>query len=66
LKDQRDKGCFVLVKDTENNNYFVYFKDTKHSYADLLTYSDSFTDKEKDVLFQAIADSIPEGATIVS
>lgn len=64
LKDQRDKGCFVLVKDTEHNNYFVYFKDTKYPYADPLTYSDSFTDKEKDVLFQAIADSIPEGATI--
>lgn len=58
LKGKESKGYFEVVKDLEDNNYSVHFKpaDSKNPNA--------FTQEEKAILFQAVADVIPDGANL--
>ena len=58
LKGQRDKGYFEIVKDLEDNNYSIHFKPTDSKNPN------AFTEEEKNILFQAAADVIPEGANL--
>ena len=58
LKGQKDKGYFEVVKDTEDNNYSVHFKPTDSKNPN------AFTQEEKTILFQTVADIIPEGANL--
>ena len=58
LKGQKDKGYFEVVKDLENNNYSIHFKPTDSKNPN------AFTEEEKNILFQAAADVIPEGANL--
>ena len=58
LKGQKDKGYFEVVKDMEDNNYSIHFKPTDSKNPN------AFTEEEKNTLFQAAADVIPEGANL--
>lgn len=58
LKGQKDKGYFEVVKDLEDNNYSIHFKPTDSKNPN------AFTEEEKNILFQAAADIIPEGANL--
>lgn len=58
LKGQKDKGYFEVVKDLEDNNYSIHFKPTDSKNPN------AFTEEEKNILFQAAADVIPEGANL--
>lgn len=58
LKGQKDKGYFEIVKDLEDNNYSIHFKPTNSKNPN------AFTEEEKNILFQAAADVIPEGANL--
>lgn len=58
LKGQKDRGYFELVKDNEPGNYSVHFKPTDKNNPN------AFTQAEKDLLFQSIADLVPEGGNL--
>ena len=58
LKGQEERGYFELVKDDEGRNYSVHFKPTDSSNPN------AFSEEEKQLLFQAIADLIPEGGEL--
>lgn len=58
LKGKENKGYFEVVKDLEDNNYSVHFKPTDSKN------SNAFTQEEKSILFQAVADVIPDGANL--
>ena len=58
LKGKENKGYFEVVKDLEDNNYSVHFKPTDSKNPD------AFTQEEKIILFQAVADIIPYGANL--
>lgn len=58
LKGKENKGYFEVVKDLEDNNYSVHFKPTDSKN------SNAFTQEEKAILFQAVADIIPDGANL--
>ncbi len=58
LKGKENKGYFEVVKDLEDNNYSVHFKPTDSKNPD------AFTQEEKTILFQAVADIIPYGANL--
>lgn len=57
IKGKRNKGYFELVKDHEGANYSVHFKSAKAT-------SDNFSAAEKEILFKAIAEAIPEGGIL--
>ena len=56
LKNKPDIGYFEVVRDTEEGRYYVYFnpKDKDNPNA--------WSEEEKEILFQAVADMIPSGA----
>lgn len=58
LKGKESKGYFEVVKDLEGNNYSVHFKPTDSKNPN------AFTQEEKAILFQAVADVIPDGANL--
>lgn len=58
LKGKENKGYFEVVKDLEDNNYSVHFKPTDSKNPN------AFTQEEKTILFQAVADVIPDGANL--
>lgn len=58
LKGKESKGYFEVVKDLEDNNYSVHFKPTDSKN------SNAFTQGEKTILFQAVADVIPDGTNL--
>lgn len=58
LKGKESKGYFEVVKDLEDNNYSVHFKPTDSKNPN------AFTQEEKTILFQAVADVIPDGANL--
>lgn len=58
LKGKENKGYFEVVKDLEDNNYSVHFKPTDSKNPN------AFTQEEKTILFQAVADIIPYGANL--
>lgn len=58
LKGKENKGYFEVVKDLEDNNYSVHFKPTDSKNPN------AFTQEEKTILFQAVADTIPYGANL--
>ena len=58
LKGKESKGYFEIVKDLEDNNYSVHFKPTDSKNPN------AFTQEEKAILFQAVADVIPDGANL--
>ena len=58
LKGKENKGYFEAVKDLEDNNYSVHFKPTDSKNPN------AFTQEEKAILFQAVADIIPDGANL--
>lgn len=58
LKGKENKGYFEVVKDLEDNNYSVHFKPTDSKNPN------AFTQEEKAILFQAVADIIPDGANL--
>lgn len=58
LKGNESKGYFEVVKDLEDNNYSVHFKPTDSKNPN------AFTQEEKAILFQAVADVIPYGANL--
>lgn len=58
LKGKESKGYFEVVKDLEDNNYSVHFKPTNSKNPN------AFTQEEKAILFQAVADVIPDGANL--
>ena len=58
LKGQKDRGYFELVKDNEPGNYSVHFKPADKNN------SSAFNQEEKALLFQSIADLIPEGGNL--
>ena len=55
LKGQEEKGYFEVVKDFEEGYYSVHFKPTDSDNPH------AFSEKEKDILFKAVADVIPVG-----
>lgn len=55
LKGQENKGYFEVVKDFEDGYYSVHFKPTDADNPH------TFSEKEKDILFKAVADVIPVG-----
>lgn len=58
LKGKESKGYFEVVKDLEDNNYSVHFKPTDSKNPN------AFTQEEKAILFQVVADVIPDGANL--
>lgn len=58
LKGKESKGYFEVVKDLEDNNYSVHFKPTDSKNPN------AFTQEEKAILFQAVADVIPDGTNL--
>ena len=58
LKSQKSKGYFELVKDHEDGFYSVHFKPVDSNNPN------AFTEEEKSILFQAVADAIPTGGKI--
>lgn len=58
LKGQESRGYFELVKDLEDNYYSVHFKPADKENPN------AFSKEEKQVLFQALADMIPDGAYV--
>ena len=56
LKNKPDIGYFEVVKDDEDGHYYVYFnpKDKDNPNA--------WSEEEKEILFQVVADMIPSGA----
>lgn len=58
LKGKESKGYFEVVKDLEDNSYSVHFKPTDSKNPN------AFTQEEKAILFQAVADVIPDGANL--
>lgn len=58
LKGKESKGYFEVVKDLEDNDYSVHFKPTDSKNPN------AFTQEEKAILFQAVADVIPDGANL--
>ena len=58
LKGKESKGYFEVVKDLEDNNYSVHFKPTDSKNPN------AFTQEEKAILFQAVADVIPDGVNL--
>ena len=57
IKGDEEKGYFEVVKDNEDGYYSVHFKT-----ADFV--NNPFTQEEKDALFKAIVDAVPEGSKI--
>lgn len=58
LKGHKDKGYFEVVKDFEQGCYSVHFKPEDSNNPN------AFTKEEKEILFQAVADTIPEGGKL--
>lgn len=58
LKGQEERGYFEVVKDFEEGYYSVHFKPTDSDNPH------AFSEKEKDILFKAVADVIPLGAYV--
>lgn len=58
LKGHKDKGYFEVVKDFEQGYYSVHFKPEDSNNPN------AFTKEEKEILFQAVADTIPEGGKL--
>lgn len=58
LKGQKSKGYFEVVKDFENNYYSVHFKPTDSDNPN------AFSKEEKEILFQAVADTLPVGSKL--
>jgi hypothetical protein len=58
LKDGKDKGYFEVVKDDEDSFYSIHFKPKDSNNPN------AFTLKEKDILFKAAANVIPNGARL--
>lgn len=57
LKGQEDRGYFEVVKDIEDGYYSVHFKPRNDN-------KNEFSPEEKDILFQAVADIIPNGGKL--
>lgn len=57
LKGQEDRGYFEVVKDIEDGYYSVHFKPRNNN-------KNEFSPEEKDILFQAVADIIPNGGKL--
>lgn len=58
LKGQQERGYFEVVKDDEDGFYSVHFKPTDANNPN------AFSKEEKNILFQAVADIIPNGARL--
>ena len=58
LKGQKSKGYFEVVKDFEDNYYSVHFKPTDSDNPN------AFSKEEKEILFQAVADTLPVGSKL--
>jgi hypothetical protein len=58
INGKEEKGYFEVVKDAEDNYYSVHFKPVDKNNPK------AFTDEEKEILFRAIADTIPDGAYV--
>ena len=58
LEGQEEKGYFELVKDMEDRNYSVHFKPTDSSNPN------AFSEQEKQILFQAVANLVPNGGRL--
>ena len=58
LKGQKNKGYFEVVKDFEDNYYSVHFKPTDSDNPN------AFSKEEKEILFQAVADTLPVGSKL--
>lgn len=58
ITGQEQKGYFELVKDQEDGQYAVHFKPTDKNNPK------AFTNQEKDILFKAAAEILPEGAKL--
>lgn len=56
LKNKPDIGYFEVVKDDEDGRYYVYFKPKDKDNPN------TWSEEEKEILFQAVADMIPSGA----
>ena len=56
LKNKPDIGYFEVVKDDEDGRYYVYFKPKDNDNPN------AWSEEEKEILFQAVADMIPSGA----
>ena len=56
LKNKPDIGYFEVVMDAEDGRYYVYFKPKDKDN------SNAWSEEEKEILFQAVADMIPSGA----
>lgn len=61
LKGQKERGYFELVKDNEEGYYSVHFK-PQNPDGTLSWDPNSFSSEEKALLFQQLADLIPEGS----
>lgn len=58
LKGQKSKGYFEVVKDFEDGYYSVHFKPTDSDNPN------AFSKEEKEILFQAVADTLPVGSKL--
>lgn len=58
ITGQEQKGYFELVRDQEDGQYSIHFKPTDKNNPK------AFTDQEKDILFKAVAEILPEGARL--
>lgn len=58
ITGQEQKGYFELVKDQEDGQYAIHFKPTDKNNPK------AFTNQEKDILFKAAAEILPEGAKL--
>ena len=58
LRGQEGRGYFELVKDLEPGNYSVHFKPSES------TNPRAFSEIEKQALFQAVANAVPEGRNL--
>ena len=56
LKNKPDIGYFEVVMDAEDGHYYVYFKPKDKDNPN------AWSEEEKEILFQAVADMIPSGA----
>lgn len=57
LRTSPKKGHFEVVKEDDEGNYTVYFNTTDYV-------NNPFTDTEKNILFRALAQSIPAGSKV--
>lgn len=63
LKGQKERGYFELVQDTGFNQYSVHFK-PQNPDGSISSNPNSFSQEEKTILFQQVANLIPEGASL--